>query len=87
MAISLQITPTRFIASGGKLDSDKRYLFRDYTTPILQWPALLTRTGWTEAATGVLSGDLHCRIDGVLMTPTRDPGAHPAGTYTVGVGV
>jgi hypothetical protein len=28
MAITLQITPTRFIASNGKLDSNFRYIFR-----------------------------------------------------------
>jgi len=37
MAITLKITPTRFPASGTKLDSDKRYIRKEATAPDLKF--------------------------------------------------
>lgn len=37
MAITLSITPTRFIASAGKLDSQKRYMRKNATAPDLKF--------------------------------------------------
>lgn len=37
MAITLKITPTRFIASAGKLDSQKRYIRRENVFPSLKF--------------------------------------------------
>lgn len=37
MAITLKITPTRFQASGTKLDSQKRYMRKNATTPDLKF--------------------------------------------------
>ena len=34
----LFITPTRFIASGGKLDSNRRYIFRSDVAPTFVFP-------------------------------------------------
>ena len=36
MAVTLSITPTRFIASSGKLDSQRRYIRKDATAPDLK---------------------------------------------------
>lgn len=36
--IILSITPTRFIASGGKLDSNRRYIFRSGVAPSFVFP-------------------------------------------------
>ena len=37
MAVTLSITPARFIASAGKLDSQRRYIRKDTTTPDLKF--------------------------------------------------
>jgi hypothetical protein len=37
MATTLSVTPSRFIASGGKLDSQKRYIRRQATLPDLKF--------------------------------------------------
>jgi hypothetical protein len=37
MAVTLSITPTRFIASAGKLDSQRRYIRKDTTAPDLKF--------------------------------------------------
>ena len=37
MAVTLSITPTRFIASAGKLDSQRRYIRKDATGPDLRF--------------------------------------------------
>jgi len=37
MATTLSITPTRFIASAGKLDSQKRYIRKNATSPDLKF--------------------------------------------------
>ena len=37
MAVTLSITPTRFIASAGKLDSQRRYIRKDTLLPDLKF--------------------------------------------------
>lgn len=37
MAVTLSITPSRFIASAGKLDSQKRYMRKNATAPDLKF--------------------------------------------------
>jgi len=37
MAVTLSITPSRFIASAGKLDSQRRYIRKELLTPDLKF--------------------------------------------------
>jgi len=59
MSTLLHITPDRFIASEGKLDTNKRYLFRDDLGSLLrmpittEWQGMIISDPWGNVAVGI----------------------------------
>lgn len=75
--ITLQITPTRFLASGGKLDCHKNYLRRSATAPTFRFVV--------SQDMDVKGGGLrYVRPDGVNVDDSSYTGTFSG---TVGVGV